>query len=78
MEGIYCYKDLQTNKIVYIGKDCQINKHRRNRQHFQKGRYNDQQINRVLQNNPDRYKYIVLKKGDFFSKKIKRYGNILY
>jgi hypothetical protein len=65
MMGIYCYKDTQkNNEIVYIGKDSYINKHKRHTYHNAPSCYNNQQINRVLQNNPNRYKYEVLKAWD--------------
>lgn len=67
--GIYCYKDtLNDNRIVYIGKDTNIGKNKRHRDHYFKSNYNDQVINRVLQNNPQRYKYQVLIEGDFDNK----------
>lgn len=72
MEGIYCYIDIKTNDIVYVGQDNLINKHRRRRQHLQKGRYNDQPINRVLQNNPNRYRYKVLRKGHFSKEQLNK------
>lgn len=59
--GIYCYMDKDNdNAIVYIGKDSQINKGLRKRQHLQPSRRNQQPFNRVLQNNPNRYYYKVL------------------
>ena len=65
MIGVYCYVDLKTDDVVYIGKDSHIDENRRHRQHLSPSCYNEQQINRVLQNTPQRYKYKVLKKGDF-------------
>lgn len=65
MKGIYQYKDLKTGEIVYVGKDSNINKNQRHKGHFKKSTYNAQQINRVLQNNPDRYQYEVVYAGDF-------------
>lgn len=60
--GIYCYKDLQDNdSIVYIGKDAYIHRDKRHKDHHKPSLYDAQQINRVLQNNPDRYSYEVLK-----------------
>jgi len=60
--GIYCYKDLQNNNsIVYIGKDASIDINKRHKDHFYPSKYDEQVINRVLQNNPDRYSYEVLK-----------------
>lgn len=64
--GIYCYRDTKKdNKVVYVGKDSHIGENRRKRQHLQPCHYNRQPFNRVLQNNPDRYTYHVLKEGDF-------------
>ena len=60
MLGIYSYIDKQTNDIVYVGKDSNIDKEKRNKAHFQSSRYNKQPINRILQNNPNRYTYQVL------------------
>ena len=60
--GIYCYRDLQNNnEIVYIGKDSNIHKKLRYYAHKNPSCYNQQPINRILQNNPKRYKYSVLK-----------------
>lgn len=63
--GIYCYIDKKTNKVVYVGKDSYIDKNERHKQHYQKSRYNRQPINRILQNNPGRYQYKVLKESNF-------------
>lgn len=58
--GIYCYIDKNDNQIVYVGKDSNIDKNKRHREHFTPSAYNKQIVNRVLQNNPDRYTYQVL------------------
>ena len=58
--GIYCYIDTKDDSIVYVGKDSNIDKERRNKEHYQSSKYNNQQINRILQNNPNRYTYQVL------------------
>lgn len=63
--GIYKYTDLKTNEIVYIGKDSNIDTKKRHRDHTERWAYNKQHINRIIQNNPNRYQYGVLKKGDF-------------
>ena len=63
--GIYCYIDRKTNDVVYIGKDSFIDEKRRHLQHISKSKYNSQPINRILQKNPNRYKYLVLEEGDF-------------
>lgn len=60
MLGIYCYVDKKDNSIVYVGKDSNIHEDKRHKSHFHPSQYNKQQINRVLQNNPDRYTYQVL------------------
>lgn len=58
--GIYCYIDKKDNSIVYVGKDSNIDKERRHIAHYSPSKYQEQQINRVLQNNPNRYTYQVL------------------
>lgn len=63
--GIYAYIDKKTGEIVYIGKDSHIYKNSRNKAHFSKSKYDEQPINRILQNNPDRYEYKVLYMGNF-------------
>ena len=67
MNGIYGYLDLKTNDIVYIGKDSHIDKDKRHKAHLSKSRYNNQPFNRVLQNNPKRYKYARIIVGDFYN-----------
>ena len=59
-KGIYCYLDKKNDKTVYVGKDSNIDKNKRHRDHLAPSNYNRQPINRVLQNNPDRYIYQVL------------------
>ena len=58
--GIYCYIDKKDDSIVYVGKDSHIDKNIRHKTHYQSCQYNKQPINRVLQNNPNRYTYQVL------------------
>ena len=58
--GIYAYFDKQNEEIVYIGKDSHIDKDKRHKSHMQPSRYDRQAINRILQNNPDKYIYKVL------------------
>ena len=63
MMGIYCFKDLKNNdEIVYIGKDSNIGKNKRYYAHIAPSKYDAQPINRIVQNNPKRYKYEILKK----------------
>ena len=57
MRGIYAYYDTVKDEIVYVGKDSHIGENRRHKQHYQSSNYNEQTINRVLQNNKGRYDY---------------------
>lgn len=57
--GIYGYIDRKYNKIVYIGKDSNIDKNVRKYAHMQPSSYDKQSFNRILQNNPNRYTYQV-------------------
>lgn len=67
-KGIYCYIDLQNNdSIVYIGKDSDIGRNERHKHHTAPSHYDTQHINRVVQNNPKRYKYEVLCENDHYS-----------
>lgn len=68
MKGIYQYIDLEEGKIVYIGKDSHIDSpYNRDYQHKVPSRFDHQQINTVLQNNPDRYKYEVVCQSETYS-----------
>lgn len=59
--GIYAYVDKKNNEIVYVGKDSNISKNTRHYSHLSPSHYNDQAFNKVLQNNPEKYEYKVLK-----------------
>ena len=59
-KGIYCYIDNKNDNIVYVGKDSHIGEGKRRRAHLAPSNYNAQPINRILQNNPFRYRYNVL------------------
>ena len=63
MLGIYCYIDLKDGSIVYIGKDSHIEKNLRHKQHHFHSLYNAQPLNSILQNNPGRYSYQILKEN---------------
>lgn len=70
-KGIYAYLDKENNnEIVYIGLDSNIYKNKRHSDHLSKSNYNKQVINRVLQNNIDRYEYKVLEKGKYTKKEL--------
>lgn len=57
MRGIYAYYDTVKDEIVYVGKDSHIERDLRHKQHHQSSNYNEQTINRVLQDNKGRYDY---------------------
>lgn len=59
-KGIYCYIDKKDNQIVYVGKDSNIHRNIRHKTHHQLSSYHTQVINRVLQNNINRYQYKIL------------------
>ena len=67
MKGIYKYTDLKNGEVVYVGKDSHIDKNQRHYAHVAPSGYNDQQIHRVIQNNPNRYEYSVLYSSDYVS-----------
>lgn len=56
-KGIYGYWDKQKKKVVYIGKDSNMFEHKRELDHLAPSNINEQPFNKVLQNNPNRYKY---------------------
>lgn len=60
MLGIYAYFDRKDNSVAYVGKDSNINKSRRNKEHHSPSQYYKQPFNRILQKNPNRYTYQVL------------------
>ena len=59
-KGIYCYIDRKDDSIIYVGKDSNIDKQTRRQNHLAPSRYDEQPVNRILQNNSDRYIYQVL------------------
>ena len=58
--GIYAYYDNLKDEIVYIGKSNNIS--HRHKQHMDTSLRHRQVINSILQNNPNRYSLIILKK----------------
>lgn len=70
MSGIYGYWDTEKNCVVYIGRDYNIDKKIRHNSHISPRCYDEQPINRVIQNNPGRYLYFVLAEGDFTSEEL--------
>lgn len=63
VSGIYGYFDLVKEEIVYVGQSVDIQD--RHKQHLKPCRYDEQPFNKILQNNPNRYKFVALKTGDF-------------
>lgn len=63
--GIYAYWDNVKNYYVYIGKDSNIDKKIRHKEHIKKCNYNKQPINRIVQNNPERYEYRIIMNGNY-------------
>ena len=61
--GIYGYWDNIKHKVVYIGQSKNIKD--RLFHHMKPSKYDEQQINRVIQNNPERYESFILADGDF-------------
>lgn len=64
--GIYGYYDTKENQMVYIGQSKNISL--RHSHHLNSIYYNNQVINRILQNNPDRYELVIIKSRLNFSK----------
>lgn len=64
--GIYGYYDKKNQRMMYIGQSNDIE--RRHRDHIRPSRYNEQVVNRVLQNNPERYELVIIKSRPGFSK----------
>ena len=60
--GIYAYYDTLKDEVAYIGKSVNIN--HRHKQHTSPSMRDVQVINRILQNNINRYDLIILKECD--------------
>lgn len=60
MKGIYQYTNLNTNEVIYIGKDSYIDRKNRYNTHKSPSKRNAQPINSVIQMNPNNYKYSVI------------------
>lgn len=70
--GIYAYWDNEKGYYAYVGKDSHIDKNHRHNVHKAPSFYDDQPFNRILQNNPDRYEYRILIKGDYNNKQLNK------
>ena len=77
MKGIYAYWDNKLSQYVYIGKDSHIYKNERHNVHLSPSMYDAQQINRILQNNPERYEYRILMEGDYSDKQLNKMEKFL-
>jgi len=75
--GIYAYLDNENNYYAYIGKDSNLDKKKRYYAHKTPCLYDDQQINKVIQNNIDRYEYRVLMEGDYSDKQLNKMEKFL-
>lgn len=60
VKGIYAYSDTKYDSYCYVGKDSHIDEGRRDYRHNQPYYYDEQPINRILQNNRERYDYVKL------------------
>lgn len=77
MKGIYAYWDNKESKYIYVGKDSHIDKNSRHEAHLCSAYYDNQPFNRVLQNNPERYKYRLLIRGDYTNKQLNKMEQFL-
>lgn len=68
--GIYGYYDTKNQYVIYIGQDAHIDKEKRHKDHLSPSNYDGQHINRVLQNNPDRYVYFKFVEGNYIQDEI--------
>lgn len=55
--GIYAYINKNDKKVIYIGKDSQINKSKRHHKHISLECKELQSINKWLQDNPEAWEY---------------------
>lgn len=60
VKGIYAYSDTKYDSYCYVGKDSHIDEGRRDYRHNHSYYYDEQPINRILQNNRERYDYVKL------------------
>lgn len=63
--GLYGYYDTVNKYVVYIGKDADIGNNKRYNDHKSPSRYGEQIINKVVQNNLDRYTYFKFIEGEY-------------
>ena len=63
MNGLYGYWDKIKKIVVYIGQSNDVEG--RLKKHMEPTRYDAQQINKVIQNNPERYEPFIFVEGDF-------------
>lgn len=63
--GLYGYYDTVNEYVVYIGKDANIGNNARHKDHTNPKRYDEQVINKIIQNNPQRYTYFRFIEGEY-------------
>lgn len=66
--GLYGYYDTVNEYVVYIGKDADIGNNKRYNDHKKPSKYDNQAINRVVQNHPERYVYFKFIEGKYDDK----------
>lgn len=75
--GVYYYLDLINQEIVYIGRDSHIDRQKRHKDRLKRSSYHSQPFNRVLQNNPARYKYHVYMICETFEEMVETEDNLI-
>lgn len=63
--GLYGYYDTEKEYVVYIGKDANIGNDTRHKVHTNPERYDEQVINKIIQNNLKRYTYFRFIEGEY-------------
>lgn len=69
--GLYGYYDTKNEYVVYIGKDVDIGNDKRHKEHYFPSFYDNQVINRVIQNNTQRYTYFRFIEGEYDDETLK-------
>lgn len=77
LNGVYGYKDLKNDEIIYVGKDSYIHINSRHKHHINPKNVNEQRINQRLLSDLDRYEYIVFIKGNYTDEELNTYETML-
>lgn len=75
--GVYYYMDIIKLEIVYIGRDSHIDTKKRHHDHLRPSNYGNQPFNKVLQNNPARYKYYQFTLCETFDEMVEVEDNLI-